>query len=174
MAWDLAGFAGPAGPVADGSHAIKYATEGRWGDALLSAVGALPLFGDGLVGLVKGPRITAKTSKLLEFSGIAFRTAERTGSLVAPKHLAGAGGTWSKFAHFVDAEKLARQALRSKNAVFMLNRNANKEVIDGFVMLVDMGRQVGSKASQTVVKFVFAEDGTLITVFPVRPPWAPF
>jgi RHS repeat-associated protein len=59
---DLAGFAGPAGPFADGLNAAISAARGDWGGTALNAAAAIPVAGDAF----KGGKMVQKGAAKLE------------------------------------------------------------------------------------------------------------
>ncbi|TDD58955.1 hypothetical protein E1263_16850 [Kribbella antibiotica] len=68
---DMCGFAGPIGPACDVGNGFWYAGGGHWGEAGFSAVGAVPAFGDALVGIRKG----RKLEKAIEEARAASKAA---------------------------------------------------------------------------------------------------
>jgi hypothetical protein len=106
------------------------------------------------------------TSKLAEASGLAFKAIGKVDDFVLKaKHLPGGPGkSWSKFADGVDYREAIREALGSSSAAFL----PNSEGRSGFVIITDLGRQIGSKG-QTGVKVVLDEVGEIVTAYPFKP-----
>jgi RHS repeat-associated protein len=164
-AWDIAGFAGPVGPVADLTHAGSYLTRGDFGNAVVSLLGAVPLFGDALAGVAKGPKIVAATSKLAEAAKFAELAAKSGKITIKDYHLVtGLKKGASVFLGHIDAEGAVLEALKSPAAIFMKNTRGRS----GFIMITDLGREIGTNG-QTAVKIVFNEAGEIITSFPYWP-----
>jgi len=60
LAWDVAGTVDPTGAV-DLANAVRYAAKGKWADAGISALGAIPYVGD----LAKASRVTKAATKAI-------------------------------------------------------------------------------------------------------------
>jgi len=128
------------------------------------------------MGIFKGPKIVAATSKLAELSRVAELAANTGRIVVKDYHLASSLlKSKAKFSAAVNAFDVVAEALKSKNAAFLLNKGPDGvTVIPGWVMVVDLGRVVGTKG-QTAVKIVFNAAGEMITSYPYKPlaPWVP-
>jgi hypothetical protein len=136
---------------AEGAKDMAYAYAGNF------VFGVTVGLGVRAVGVVGG-------SALASASQAAFKAAENINSFRVPlKHLAGAAGRWGKFAHGVDAKDAIREALISPNATFRPNRDS----AESFLVITDLGRQVGTKG-ETAVRVVVGNDGKIWTAFPVK------
>lgn len=78
------------------------------------------------------------------------------------KHLADAGGKWSKFTSnsVDDLVNVVQGGLKSQNVSFLPNSGKL------FKMVVDMGTQIGTKG-QSTVKVIIGYGGKIWTMFPV-------
>lgn len=87
-------------------------------------------------------------------------------AVVGDKHLSSAGGTWATFdsTDIAQVQEWVADALRSEDAVFMPN-----SVNDTFRLDVPMGRQVGTRASETGIRIIVTFDGRVINAFPDKP-----
>jgi hypothetical protein len=65
---DIAGFAGPAGPFADGLNTIISAARGDWGGAVLNGVAILPMAGDA----IKGGRMVSNLTNLPSWKKVSI------------------------------------------------------------------------------------------------------
>lgn len=96
-------------------------------------------------------------------SNAAIRAARGAdGFIVSSKHLPWGGGRYSKWAEGIDYQSAIRAALTSSDALFRPGGKA-----DRFIVVTDMGYQVGTKVRETAVKAVVAWDGRIITAYPV-------
>lgn len=104
-------------------------------------------------------------SRLAEASSSAFRAADNVGGFsVSAKHLPGAGGRWNKWAEGIDINGTIANALRSDGASFLPNAGG---AADTFIVRTNVGSVIGTKG-QTFVKAVVANDGRIITAYPVK------
>jgi RHS repeat-associated protein len=107
--------------------------------------------------------VAESTSSLARASEAAFRAAARAEEFtVGAKHLAGAGGSWAKFAVGVDANAALRDALNSPYARFFSNDATS------FKVIADLGQPIGT-AGQTGVRAVVDFNAHVVTWFPVNP-----
>jgi Bacterial EndoU nuclease len=65
---DLAGFAGPAGPFADGLNTIISAARGDWGGAVLNGIAIVPMAGDA----IKGGRMVSNLANLPSWKKVSI------------------------------------------------------------------------------------------------------
>jgi hypothetical protein len=119
---------------------------------------------DFLFGAVLSAGISGLGSVLEEASDAAKVAAAKIDDFHVPlKHLPSAGGNWAKFANDVDAKAAVSDALKSLNATFRPNGADS----GSFVVVTDLGKQVGEKG-ETSVKVVVTYSGKIITAYPVN------
>jgi hypothetical protein len=136
------------------------------------ATGGVDLLGAaGVAGAVvaENPEVVepaAEDSALAEASGTTFEAADNVDEFtVSAKHLANAGGRWSRFSTNSQTQirDWIQEALTSPNARFYPNGdNANS-----FQVITDMGYTIGTKG-QTSIKIIVGRDGGIWTAYPTK------
>ncbi|MEU2622939.1 hypothetical protein ABZ642_33260 [Streptomyces sp. NPDC007157] len=95
---------------------------------------------------------------------IAFKAAEKPSEIfVKNKHLSTSAGGWAKFDSdsIPQVQSWVAEALKSKNAVFLPNKDTS------FKMIVDLGRSIGTRG-ETGIRIMVGEDGVVFNCFPER------
>jgi hypothetical protein len=113
-----------------------------------------------------GSPVAAEGGALENASEAAFQAADNADDwTVSAKHLAGSGGNYSQFAAGTDPNALAADGLRSPDAQFYPNASGGER----FVVKADLGQVIGTRG-ETWIKIVVANDGQIITAYPIKGP----
>ncbi|MFF7098513.1 hypothetical protein ACFY9A_40060 [Streptomyces rubradiris] len=115
---------------------------------------------EGVEVIVAGSRV----GKIDQASKIAFKAAEEPSKIfVKDKHLSTSVGRWVKFnsASKTEVQSWVAEALKSKNAVFLPNKDTS------FKMIVDMGRPIGTKG-ETGIRVMVGDDWVASNCYPER------
>jgi hypothetical protein len=113
-----------------------------------------------------GSSVAAEGGALENASEAAFQAADNADDwTVSAKHLAGSGGNYSQFAAGTDPNALAADGLRSPDAQFYPNASGGER----FVVKADLGQVIGTRG-ETWIKIVVANDGQIITAYPIKGP----
>ena len=155
---------------------IDNARAGNWGAAAVDGLGVVVDSAAAAVPFVPGGASTAirtyRTANAAMNGASALQTASRAASKaaktasefkVSAKHLPGAGGNFAKFAEGVNIGDAIKTALTSDAAKLL----PNGDKINSFVVIADMGTQVGSKG-ETSLKVVVGNDGKIWTAYPTK------